>query len=63
MIDVKATRSDVRQAQRDYSDHIKKHQCSIGDGCETRIELWHEIGRKALLWNVPSDELALYSFV
>ena len=53
MADVKATRYDVRQAERAYNMHCSQHGCKVGDGCAVRLRLWAETMQTALLWNEP----------
>ena len=57
MPDVKATRYDVRQAERAFNVHCSQHHCKTGDRCAERLRLWEAQMQTALHWNEPAKAL------
>ena len=54
MAEVKATRYDVRQAERAFNVHVSQHHCKTGDRCPERLRLWEVTMQTALHWNEPA---------
>lgn len=45
-----ATIQSVRYCKQRYEDHVSRHVCRMGDGCESRLQLWALYQREAEIW-------------
>lgn len=45
-----ASIASIRDKKDLYEEHMQRHRCLVGDGCEARVQHWLTYQREAEIW-------------